>query len=80
LGERTDGSLVVAKVVGIAFGATPNDIPWLRLEVADGRGSGILSGVATAGRISTRRVAHFATKGVQMFLHVELLPLRMTIC
>ncbi len=52
--EHTDGSLLVGKVVGIVFGATPNDIPWLRLEVADRRGSGILSGVMTVQRINTK--------------------------
>jgi hypothetical protein len=36
---------IVGKLVGIVFGAAPNDIPWLiRLEVADRCGSGILFG------------------------------------
>ena len=52
--EHTDGGLVVGKVVGMVFGATPNDIPWLRLEVADRRGSGILSGVTTVQRVNTK--------------------------
>src|SRR5262249_48404347 len=32
--ELADGSLVQGKVVGIAPGATADDIPWLKLEVA----------------------------------------------
>src|SRR6266481_8068842 len=40
--EHTDGSVVVGKVVGIVFGATPKDSPWLRLEVVDRRGNGML--------------------------------------
>jgi hypothetical protein len=51
--EHIDGSLIVGKVIGIVFGATPNDIPWLRLEVTDRRGSGLLSGVITVQRINT---------------------------
>jgi Protein of unknown function (DUF3455) len=54
LGSHTDGSIVVGKVVGIVFGATPNDIPWLRLEVVDRRGNGMLSGVMTVQRINTK--------------------------
>jgi uncharacterized protein DUF3455 len=52
--EHADGSMVVGKVVGIVPGATPNDIPWLRLEVTDRRGNGMLSGVTTVQRISTK--------------------------
>ena len=52
--EHTDGSMVVGKVVGIVFGATANDIPWLRLEVVDRRGGGMLSGVTTVQRVDTK--------------------------
>jgi hypothetical protein len=52
--EHTDGSMIVGRVVGIVFGATPNDIPWLRLEVVDRRGNGMLSGVKTVQRINTK--------------------------
>lgn len=52
--EHTDGSMVVGKVVGIAFGATPRDIPWLRLDVVERRGNGTLSGVTTVQRINTK--------------------------
>jgi hypothetical protein len=52
--EHTDGSMVVGKVVGTALGTTPNDIPWLRLEVVARRGKGMLSGVTTVQRINTK--------------------------
>jgi hypothetical protein len=52
--EHIDGSMIVGKVAGIVFGATPNDIPWLRLEVVDRRGKGMLSGVTTVQRINTK--------------------------
>ena len=52
--EHTDGSMIVGKVVGIVFGATPNDVPWLRVEVVDRRGNGMLSGVTTVQRINTK--------------------------
>ena len=51
--EHVDGSAVVGKAVGNAPGATPNDIPWLKLTVTSGRGTGILSGVTTVQRINT---------------------------
>jgi hypothetical protein len=38
---------------GNAPGATPKDIPWLKLEVTSHRGGGILSGVTTVQRINT---------------------------
>jgi Protein of unknown function (DUF3455) len=52
--EHSDGSAVVGKAVGNAPGATPNDIPWLRLEVVSRRGSGVLDGVTTVQRIHTQ--------------------------
>jgi hypothetical protein len=52
--EYSDGSAVVGKAVGNAPGATPNDIPWLKLAVASQRGSGVLSGVTTVQRINTQ--------------------------
>ena len=52
--EHADGSAVVGKVAGNAPGATPNDIPWLKLDVASRRGSGILSDVTTVQRIHTQ--------------------------
>jgi len=51
--EHIDSSAVVGKAVGNASGATANDIPWLKLTVTSGRGTGILSGVTTVQRINT---------------------------
>src|SRR5712672_2993866 len=51
--ENADGSAVVGKAAGNAPGTTPNDIPWLKLEVVSRRGSGALSGVTTVQRINT---------------------------
>jgi Protein of unknown function (DUF3455) len=52
--EHGDGSAVAAKVAGRAPGATPGDIPLLKLEVTERRGSGVLSGVTTVQRLNTR--------------------------
>ena len=52
--EHVDGSAVTAKATGNAPGKTANDIPWLRLEVTDHRGSGTLSGITTVQRINTQ--------------------------
>ena len=51
--EHSDSSAVVGKAAGSAPGATQNDIPWLKLTVTSGRGTGILSGVTTVQRINT---------------------------
>ena len=51
--EHSDGSAVVGKVAASAPGATPGDIPWLKLDVVSHRGTGILSGVTTVLRIDT---------------------------
>lgn len=47
------GGAVVARVTGRAPGAGPGDIPWLRLEVTEKRGSGRLGPVAIIQRINT---------------------------
>jgi hypothetical protein len=52
--EMADGSTVSAKVSAQAPGATANDIPLLRLDVAARHGSGLLSGVTTVQRLNTR--------------------------
>ena len=52
--EVTDGSVVSGKVAGRAPGATPNDIPLLKLDVAARRGQGQLANVTTIQRINTR--------------------------
>jgi Protein of unknown function (DUF3455) len=51
--EHSDGSAVAGKAAGNAPGATPNDIPWLKLEVISHRGSGILAAANTVQRINT---------------------------
>jgi hypothetical protein len=51
--EYSDGSAVVGKATGNAPGATANDIPWLRLEAASHRGTGMLSAVTTVQRVDT---------------------------
>jgi hypothetical protein len=52
--EHSDGSAVVGKVAGSAPGATPGDIPWLKLDVVSRRGSGVLSDITTVQRIHTQ--------------------------
>ena len=52
--EANDGSAVTGKVAASAPGATPDDIPWLKLQVVSSRGSGILTGVTTVQRIDTK--------------------------
>jgi hypothetical protein len=51
--EHIDGSAVVAKAAGNAPGATPKDIPWLKLAVTSQRGKGVLSNITTVQRINT---------------------------
>jgi hypothetical protein len=52
--EHSDGSAVVGKVAANAPGATPSDIPWLKLDVVSRRGNGILTSVTTVQRINTQ--------------------------
>jgi hypothetical protein len=52
--EHVDGSRVVGKPVGRADGATPKDIPWLKLDVTSESGAGTLAGVTTIQRIDTK--------------------------
>ena len=52
--EYSDGSAVAAKAAGNAPGATPNDIPWLKLAVVSQRGTGVLTGITTVQRINTQ--------------------------
>ncbi|CUU17200.1 Isocitrate dehydrogenase NADP EC 11142 CDS [Bradyrhizobium sp.] len=51
--ELADSSAVVGKAIGNAPGATAADIPWLKLEVASRRGSGVLTPATTVQRINT---------------------------
>ena len=52
--ELTDGSAVTGKAVSNAPGATAGDIPWLKLDVVNRRGNGLLSNATTVQRINTR--------------------------
>jgi len=52
--ELADGSAVSGKVSGRAPGATPKDIPLLKLDVASQRGTGKLTGVTTIQRLNTK--------------------------
>jgi Protein of unknown function (DUF3455) len=52
--EDADGSAIMAKVAGRAPGATPKDIPLLKLDVTERRGNGALSPVASVQRINTK--------------------------
>jgi uncharacterized protein DUF3455 len=52
--EHADGSAVTAKVVSITPGATPDDIPSLRLEVTAQRGEGRLTGTNIVQRLNTK--------------------------
>jgi Protein of unknown function (DUF3455) len=52
--EHKDGSMARAKLAGSAPGATPDDIPWLRLDVVSQLGNGALYGVTSVQRINTR--------------------------
>jgi hypothetical protein len=49
-----DGGAVVAKIAGRAPGVSSKDIPWLKLEATDHRGSGPLKDVTTVQRINTQ--------------------------
>src|ERR1700759_4798803 len=42
--ELRDGSAIVGKMAATTPAATPDDIPWLKINVISQRGSGLLSG------------------------------------
>jgi hypothetical protein len=52
--DHADGSGVKGKAGASVPGATPDDIPWLKLDIVDHRGDGILSSATTVQRINTR--------------------------
>jgi hypothetical protein len=52
--ELADGSIIAAKAVGRAPGATPQDIPLLKLETTARRGNGQLADVSTIQRLDTK--------------------------
>ena len=51
--ELDDGSAISGKAIANAPGANANDIPWLKLEVSEHKGSGKLSDVTAVQRINT---------------------------
>jgi uncharacterized protein DUF3455 len=51
--ESADGSAVVGKAAGSAPGATADDVAWLKLDVVDRRGGGVLTATTTVQRINT---------------------------
>ena len=51
---EVEGGAVVAKPAGRSPGASSRDIPWLKLDVTDHRGTGLLSDVATVQRVNTQ--------------------------
>jgi hypothetical protein len=52
--ELADGSRVTGKLAARAAGATPKDIPWLKLDALEPRGAGALTSVTAIQRINTR--------------------------
>ena len=52
--EHIDGSAVIGKLSARAPAPSANDIPWLKLEVTEHRGNGVLSAVTTVQRINTQ--------------------------
>jgi Protein of unknown function (DUF3455) len=52
--DHIDGSGAKGKTAASAPGTAPDDIPWLKLDVVDHRGNGLLSGATTVQRINTR--------------------------
>ena len=52
--DHIDASSVKGKVIASMPGAKPGDIPWLKLDVIDHHGNGILSDAVTILRVNTR--------------------------
>src|SRR5271169_2073033 len=50
--EHMGGSAVTGKFLAASPGATANDIPWLKLEVASRRGKGLLADIDIVQRIN----------------------------
>ena len=51
--KDVDGSKIVGKAVGNASGAASEDIPWLKLNVVEHQGRGLLFSVTTVQRLDT---------------------------
>lgn len=52
--ESVDGSAIIGKAAGSAPGKTANDIPWLKLDVVNHRGSGVLADITAVQRTNTQ--------------------------
>jgi len=52
--ELADGSAVAAKVAASAPGASQSDIPLLKLAVVSQKGNGLLAGITSIQRLTTR--------------------------
>jgi hypothetical protein len=52
--ELADGSRVMGKLAARAAGATPKDIPWLKLDAVNVQGAGTLTRVIAIQRINTQ--------------------------
>ncbi|WP_420381751.1 DUF3455 domain-containing protein [Novosphingobium sp.] len=52
--ELDDGSLIKGKIAQTAPGATPADVSWLKLDVAQNANTGRLASVTAVYRINTR--------------------------
>ena len=52
--ELRDGSAIVGKMAASVPASTPDDIPWLKIEVISRQGNGLLSGITTVLRINTQ--------------------------
>ncbi|MGB6350035.1 MAG: DUF3455 domain-containing protein [Pseudolabrys sp.] len=52
--QHFDGSGVRAKAVSSVPGTTSDDVPWLKLDVMEQRGNGVLSHASTVQRINTK--------------------------
>src|SRR5580704_4074214 len=52
--EYFDGSAVKGKVAVSAPGVSPNDIPWLKLDIVEHRNVGVLTNVTGVRRINTK--------------------------
>jgi len=51
--EDADGSAVIGKSAASAPGATPDDVAWLKLDVVERHGSGLLAAATSVQRINT---------------------------
>ncbi len=69
--ELADLSAVVGKVAAKAAGASPQDVPWLKLDVASANGKGGLEGVTHVLRLDTRGGQFAGACSPEGALHAE---------